>query len=110
MPGSDDDLPSNGEEDRAVARDGATPPPDSALGDDDDPSTDGGSPSGGYVVRRGSVDVRTCDGERTHHDEAAVRYEADAFVVSADGTFAPATTVSYPKARVAWLEVRHPRQ
>jgi hypothetical protein len=58
-------------------------------------------------VRRGAVDLRTRDGERVHHDDAYVRYETDAFVVAVDPSFDEATR--YPKASLAWVEVRHPR-
>ncbi|AUV82105.1 hypothetical protein C2R22_10970 [Salinigranum rubrum] len=61
-------------------------------------------------VRRGSVDLRTRDGEAVHHDEAFVRYEREAFVVSTDGSFAGERTERYPKSVVAWIQVRHPRR
>lgn len=66
--------------------------------------------SSGTPVRRGSVDLRTRDGEAVHHDEAFVRYERDAFVVSTDDSFSAETTARYPKSAVAWVQVRHPRR
>jgi hypothetical protein len=60
-------------------------------------------------VRRGSVDIRTRDGRVVHHDEAFVRYEPGAFVVSTEASFPAGTTETYQKADVAWVEVRHPR-
>lgn len=61
-------------------------------------------------VRRGSVDLRTDAGEHRHHDEAFVRYDPDAFVVSVDPSFPPARTERHPKTDVAWIQVRHPRR
>ena len=90
----DDDGPENTEED-AVAAD--TPGP--VARDDDVGRVD-------RPVRRGSVDLRTRDGEVVHHDEAFVRYDHDAFVVSADQSFPADGTVRYPKVTVAWIQGR----
>jgi hypothetical protein len=76
----------------------------------DDDGDSGTHPESSHPVRRGSVDIRLRDGERIHHDEAFVRYEPDAFVVAADASFPTASTDRYPKERVAWLDVRHPRR
>lgn len=61
-------------------------------------------------VRRGTVDLRTATGDLIHHDEAFVRYDRDAFVVSTDPSFPPDATETYEKAAVEWIEVRHPRR
>ena len=83
---------------------------DDGDGDGDgDTDTDAGG-VGRRPVRRGSVDIHTRDGDAVHHDEAAVRYEDAAFVVSRDGSFAPERTERYPKTDVAWIQVRHPRR
>lgn len=62
-----------------------------------------------HPVRRGTVDLLTRAGARVHHDDAAVRYEPDAFVVSPGLDFGATDTERYAKADVAWVEVRHPR-
>ena len=76
----------------------------------DDPSNTGDDPTLERPVRRGSVDIRTRDGTVVHHDEAFVRYEPDAFVVSTGASFAAGETETYLKTEVAWVEVRHPRR
>jgi hypothetical protein len=62
-----------------------------------------------HPVRRGAVDLLTRAGTRVHHDDAAVRYEPDAFVVAPGPDFDATDTERYAKADVAWVEVRHPR-
>jgi hypothetical protein len=62
-----------------------------------------------HPVRRGAVDLLTRAGTRVHHDDAAVRYEPDAFVVAPGPDFDATETERYAKADVAWVEVRHPR-
>lgn len=94
----DDDGPEDTEED-TVAADTTGP----VARDDDAGRVD-------RPVRRGSVDLRTRDGRVVHRDEAFVRYDHDAFVVSSDQSFPADGTVRYPKERVAWIQVRHPRR
>lgn len=76
----------------------------------DDPPDAGDDAPVQRPVRRGSVDIRTRDGTVVHHDEAFVRYEPDAFVVSTEASFPAGATETYRKADVAWVEVRHPRR
>lgn len=100
-------------------RDGSAPPADEtgtspSASDDDNDGHEGGTERGGdsvgRPVRRGSVDLRTVDGEVVHHDEAFVRYDPEAFVVGPDQSFPSGETVRYPKETVAWIQVRHPRR
>lgn len=97
MPRRDDDVPEHAEGD-AVDADATDP-----VARDDEPDRVD------RPVRRGSVDLRTRDGEVVHHDETFVRYEPDAFVLSPDQSFPADGTVRYPKGAVAWIQVRHPR-
>ncbi len=60
-------------------------------------------------VRRGAVDLVTQEGTRVHHDDAAVRYEPEAFVIAPSLDFAAADTERYAKATIEWIEIRHPR-
>jgi hypothetical protein len=103
-----------------VSRDGSVPPTDDdetdasppTSGDHDrDRDSDTGRDGDGVdrAVRRGSVDLRTRDGEVVHHDETYVRYDRDAFVLSPDRSFPADGTERYPKEAVAWIQVRHPR-
>jgi hypothetical protein len=64
----------------------------------------------GRPVRHGTVHLRTRAGETVRHDEAVVRYDPDAFVVSTDPSFPPDATERYEKSHVSWIEVRHPRR
>ena len=84
-------------------------PPDAADAADADEVEFGKGADAGRPVRRGAVDLRTRDGERVHHDDAYVRYDPDAFVVAPDPSFGEGATW-YPKASLAWVEVRHPRR
>ena len=77
---------------------------------DDSPHSEGARGTVDRPVRRGSVDLRTKEGATRHHDEAFVRYEPDAFVVSVDPSFPAERTERYPKTDVAWIRVRHPRR
>ncbi|WP_318569386.1 hypothetical protein [Salinigranum marinum] len=83
--------------------DGPRPRSDADAGPDADRAAD-------RPVRRGTVDLRTASGELIHHDEAFVRYDRDAFVVSTDPSFPPDAIETYEKDAVAWIEVRHPRR
>ena len=83
--------------------DGDAPRPRSDADPESDRAVDG-------PVRRGTVDLRTASGELIHHDEAFVRYDRDAFVVSTEPSFPPDATEEYDKNAVEWIEVRHPRR
>ena len=84
-------------------------PEENTAGTTDAGSVVADSDSAETAIRRGAVDIRTREGARIHHDDAFVRHEGDALVVSESPDFDSAETERYEKRALSWYEVRHPR-